>query len=80
MARHQKLNRVPHNGGSLHFQVSEQAIPEQTSALFLRSSGREAGSFMRSPLALCACTLEAQVGQEGIGKARHDILGRHHCW
>ena len=65
---------------ALLFSESEQVIPEQTSALFLRSSGREAGSFMRSPLALCTCTLEAQVGEEGIGKARHDILGRHHCW
>jgi hypothetical protein len=54
---------------ALLLQVGHQVCPEPTPELLRRHSGRQIGSFVRCPLALCTMALEAQVGQEGGGKA-----------
>jgi hypothetical protein len=51
------------------FEVSDQIIPEQTTEGLLSSRHRHVSSFVVWPLALCTMALDAQVGQEGVGKA-----------
>src|SRR3712207_5640075 len=53
----------------LSLQVGNGVVPNQTSQLFLSRSGGPMSSFIVCPLALCTRAHDAQVGQEGIGKA-----------
>lgn len=54
---------------ALLLQIGDEVLPEQTPELVLNSSGREVSSLVTCPVALCTYTLNAQVGQEGIGEA-----------
>src|SRR3712207_3661427 len=60
----------------LSLQVGNGVVPNQTSQLFLSSSGGPMSSFIACPLALCTRAPHAQVGQEGIGKA-DQVQGCH---
>ena len=50
-------------------QISHEVLPEQTPELILSRSGREVGSLVVCPVALCTCIVDAQGGQEGRGEA-----------
>jgi hypothetical protein len=54
---------------ALLFQIGHQVFPEQTPELLLSRSARQIGNLVMCSVALCTMALDAQVGQEGIGKA-----------
>jgi hypothetical protein len=54
---------------ALLFQIGHQVFPEQTPELLLSRSGRQIGNLVMCSVALCTMALDAQVGQEGVGKA-----------
>ena len=53
---------------ALLLQIDDEVLPQQTPELVLRRSGREVSSLVTCLVALCTCTLNAQVGQEGRGE------------
>ena len=50
-------------------QIVDQVIPDQTPEVVLNRRGGPVRSCIPYSLALCTVTREAQVGQEGLGKA-----------
>jgi hypothetical protein len=54
---------------TLLFQIGDKVLPKQTPELILSRSGRDVSSLVTCPVALCTCTCDAPVGQEGIGEA-----------
>jgi hypothetical protein len=53
---------------ALLLEAGNHVIPDQTPELILSRGGRAVSSLVVSPLALGTVALDAQVGQEGIGK------------
>ena len=53
---------------ALLLEIGYQVRPDQTAEGFLSGRDRHASSLVTCPFTLCTLALEAQVGQEGIGK------------
>ena len=53
---------------ALLLEIGYQTRPDQTTEGFLSGRDRHASSLVTCPFTLCTLALEAQVGQEGIGK------------